>query len=338
MVVDARARIRDHNPALSLLLGHPRDELLGRTLTDFIHPEDREPLLAFIRERLEESDEAGSLDVRMLGRGPSWRRISLVAATPVPGALVVSGRDETERRLLQAEREQGTRIASLGSLASTVAHEFNNVLMGIQPFAELMQRPGADPKVARAAGYILGSVARGKAVVLDIVRFAQPATPQIRSLALKEWWDEVVPDFQAHTEDNIQFQCSFPGGLNVLADPEQLEQVMSNLVSNARDAMPLGGSLHVQARRPSPHETFPFGVIRDPESYVQISVSDTGTGMSEEARKYAFDPLFTTKQSRGTGLGLAVVHQIVHRHGGSVFAVSEVGAGTTFHLFLPVAP
>lgn len=83
---------------------------------------------------------------------------------------------------------------------------------------------------------------------------------------------------------------------------------------------------------------FPFGVVRDPHTFLQISISDTGIGMSEEALLHAFDPLFTTKQSKGTGLGPAVVHQIVTRHGGAIFAVSEPGEGTTVHLFLPAAP
>jgi CheY-like chemotaxis protein len=100
--------------------------------------------------------------------------------------------------------------------------------------------------------------------------------------------------------------------------------------------MPIGGTLRVSARLPRPGETFGFGVVHAPEAFAQICVTDTGTGMSPHVKEHAFDPLFTTKQNGGTGLGLAVAHQIATRHSGSIFAESEVGVGTTFHVFLPL--
>jgi PAS domain S-box-containing protein len=340
-VLDAGGRIEDHNAALSTLLGRSREELSQRPLADFILPSDRTGAIEFFRERLAApSGTTAALDVRVAHCEGSSRWLSMMVMTRAGDApsLLVSARDETEKRLLYAQREQASRIKSLGRLAMTVAHEFNNVLMGIQPFAELMQRPGVDPKTSHAAGYILSSVGRGKSIVLDIIRFTDPVAPLLAPFELGPWWDRIAPDLLAHTEDSIRFEWSIPAGLFVMADANQLTQIMANLVSNARDAMPRGGELHVEARRPKRHETFPFGVLRDAHTFLQISTSDTGTGMDDSALRHAFDPLFTTKQSRGTGLGLAHVHQVVTGHGGAVFAVSERGAGTTFHVFLPAAP
>jgi CheY-like chemotaxis protein len=137
--------------------------------------------------------------------------------------------------------------------------------------------------------------------------------------------------------DNIDFTWSFPEPFAVWADPAQLSQVFSNLVSNARDAMPDGGRIHISVRQPAHGETYEFGLVPDPETYIHLCVEDTGVGMTESVLLHAFDPLFTTKNHGGTGLGLAVAHQAVTKHGGFIFAESTPGIGSTFHLFLPRA-
>ena len=120
-------------------------------------------------------------------------------------------------------------------------------------------------------------------------------------------------------------------------DATQLRQVLTNLILNAREAMPAGGSLTIDAFRESPSARFSFGAIEHPERFAHIRVRDTGIGMSPEVIARAFEPMFTTKRFGGTGLGLAVVHQIVQLHNGRIFAESTPGEGTTFHLFLPLA-
>lgn len=341
-VLDAQGRIQYYSPSMARLLGYDGEELPARLFVDLLHPEDRRAAENFFAAQLEAPDESATLDARILHCDGSWRWLSMVTtsrrehATPT---LIVNGRDVTERRLLLGQLEQANRVNSLGRLAATVAHEFNNVLMGMQPFAELMQRPGISQQaVAKGSGYIVNSIARGKSVALDILRFTQPAQPSLVPLDLASWWERLAPELQVWTGNNIRFEWDVPRDLVVLADAAQLSQVLSNLVSNARDAMRKGGSLRVSARRPAPRETFRFGVVRDPQNFVQISVSDTGVGMTDEVARHAFDPLFTTKQNGGTGLGLAVVHQVVARHGGSIFISTKPDEGTTFHLFLPCGP
>lgn len=194
----------------------------------------------------------------------------------------------------------------------------------------------APEAVATGARHIANSIMRGKNVALDILRFTQPAEPSIRPFDLREWWDRFSPEMRATTRNSIEFDVSIERGITLLGDASQLSQLVGNLISNGRDAMPHGGTLGIAARIPAPGETFAFGVVRSSERFAQLSVADTGTGMTPHVREHAFDPLFTTKQNGGTGLGLAVAHQIVARHGGSIFVESEVGAGTTFHVFLPV--
>jgi CheY-like chemotaxis protein len=126
-------------------------------------------------------------------------------------------------------------------------------------------------------------------------------------------------------------------GLFALTDRTQLFQVMSNLIANASHAMPSGGRLTIEASVPEKDASFPFGVVPHPDRFVQICITDTGHGMVPEIVERVFEPLFTTRQSGGTGLGLAVAHQVLTQHGGYIFVESEPGNGTTFHLFMPHA-
>jgi nitrogen-specific signal transduction histidine kinase/ActR/RegA family two-component response regulator len=254
-------------------------------------------------------------------------------------AIVMNARDVTERKLLEAQLVQAKRLGGLGRLAATVAHEFNNVLMGMQPFAELMQRPDAAPQViSKGAWHIANSIQRGKRIVLDILRFTQPYTPVTTAVDLGEWWETFAPEAEVVLGNVISVVSSIPRrGLFVIADRTQLSQVLSNLVANARDAMTGGGTLTVEASGLEPDATFPFGVVPCPDRFVQISIRDTGHGMPAEVMDRIFEPLYTTRQSGGTGLGLAVARQVLTQHGGYIFVESELDRGSAFHLFLPRA-
>jgi PAS domain S-box-containing protein len=338
-ILDDTGQIVYSSPSVQRTLGFPSDRVVWGHFAKYIHPDDIEQALAFFNAQIADVGSTGMIDARVRYGNGSWHWLSMVSTTRVTRGvvtLIVNARDMTDRRLLMAQLEQANRVSSLGRLAATVAHEFNNVLMGMLPFAELMQRPTVTPEVvAKGAGYIVGSIARGKRVALDILRFTQPAQPTVSCVNLAEWWERLAPELRATLGDSIALEASVPNDLGVTADAGQLAQILTNLTSNARDAMQAGGLLTVSARRPRPEETFRFGVVRNPHTFVQITVADTGSGMTAEVVNHAFDPLFTTKQNGGTGLGLAVVHQIVSKHGGSIFIESQLGKGTTFHLFIP---
>ena len=254
----------------------------------------------------------------------------------IAGAVVMF-QDIADRKRLEKSLEQANRVASLGRVAATIAHEFNNVLMGIQPFAEVMGRnKAADATIQKAAEQIISSVNRGKRVTQSILRFTQPAEPSLQPVTLSDWLHQLVPELRAVIGQRIVIDIDVPDRpIAVFCDSVQLQQVVTNLVINARDAMPDGGTITLTIADSDSRQHFPFGNI--PPEMVLLAVRDTGTGMSAAVQKSIFDPLFTTKRS-GTGLGLAVAQQVVTRHGGSIHVQSAPGAGTTFFILLQAAP
>ncbi|MBW3563797.1 MAG: GAF domain-containing protein [Acidobacteria bacterium] len=230
-----------------------------------------------------------------------------------------------EERLGEAERrlEHAARVQSIGMVASTVAHEFNNALMGIAPNAELLHRMAEEgSKQKKAATAILASVKQTKGLIQQILRYGRPAEPLLHEIDLRQWLIESVPLLQSLAGPTIDIQLEVPEReMMVRVDHDQLHQILANLVSNSRDAM--GGSGQVVLR------------LNDEQTAARLSVSDSGAGIPPEHVQKIFEPLFTTKRL-GTGLGLAVARQMIESHGGSLEVASELGKGATFHLRLPL--
>jgi PAS domain S-box-containing protein len=325
------------------VLGYSRKALAGIDSLDLIHPDDAAVTVAFLACQLADPAAVQTIELRARHQDGTWRSFEVVATNLVERgrttAVVINARDITERKLLEAQLVQANRLGGLGRLAATVAHEFNNVLMGMQPFAELMQRPDATPEIiSKGAWHISNSIQRGRRIVLDILRFSQPHMPVTATVSLGEWWASFVPEAEAVLGNMIEVMSTIPRrGLHVIADRSQLSQVLSNLVANARDAMPDGGTLTIAANELEADAKFSFGVVPHPDRFIRISIRDTGHGMSPEVMDRIFEPLYTTRQRGGTGLGLAVARQMVTQHGGYLFAESKAGCGSTFHLFLPRA-
>lgn len=261
------------------------------------------------------------------------------SATPVLDGtetvgVVVSFTDISERLKLEAKLEQADRLTRLGRLAAIVAHEFNNVLMGVAPYVEMIRR---GKHIPTAVEQITQSVRRGKRITGDILRFTQPAEPVRTAFDVEPWLENLFIEARTLLPPEYDVTSAVAErGLHIDGDRHQLQQVFTNLVLNARDAMIRRGTLTIAARREAAGARFPFGKVEHPERYVHLLVSDTGCGMTPETLLHAFEPLFTTKRD-GTGLGLAVVHQVVQRHEGEIFIESTRGRGTTFHIFLPLA-
>ena len=244
-------------------------------------------------------------------------------------------REECE--LLSARLEQANRVAALGQVAATMAHEFNNVLMSIQPYTDLLQRPGArDPEVARkCAESIRKSIRRGQRTTEEILRYTRPSEPVLAPANVGELLTQFAAELTAANFPGITVELDAPSDdVFVVGDTRQIEQVLWNASINARDAMPEGGRIIVSGGECSSCSQI-CGLLSPDQlgSMACLKITDTGGGMDEATLAGAFQPLFTTKRN-GTGLGLAVAQQIAARHGGHVFARSRVGEGTTIYLLL----
>ena len=342
-IVGRDGRIRYGSPSVERVLGYPRKLLAGIEGLELIHSDDGKRAAEFLAHQLADPAAIQTIEIKARHHDGTWRSFEIVATNLVKkgrtSAVVINARDITERKLLEAQLVQANRLGGLGRLAATVAHEFNNVLMGMQPFAELMQRHDVTQEIiSKGAWHITNSIQRGRRIVLDILRFSQPYVPVATAVDLGQWWENFAPEAGAVLGNSTAIVSTIPThGLYAVADRGQLSQVMANLVANARDAMPGGGTLTISATDLQADAKFPFGVVPHPEGFVQISVRDTGRGMPPEIMDRIFEPLYTTRPSGGTGLGLAVAHQVLAQHGGYIFVESEVDRGSTFHLFLPKA-
>jgi PAS domain S-box-containing protein len=319
--VDADGVCTMANRVAATLLGHPIDELVGVCINDLIHPHGA-PFSTEKPVRVADTfvrSDGSSLPVEYVA--------SPIVDEGIVRGTVVSFADMTERRRLEQRLEQVSRIDSLGRMAATIAHEFNNVLMGIQPFAEIIRRKaGADEGLQKAASHIMNSLARGKSITQDILRMAKATEPQPQSVELIPWLEALATEIRALAGTRVRVELDVPAWdpLFVRCDPSQMQQVLTNLAVNARDAMGGMGTLRIAAERAA-------------GDHVRMIVGDTGCGIDAQTLPYIFEPLFTTKHS-GTGLGLAVAQQIVVRNGGTIAVESTPGEGTRFTIELPAAP
>jgi PAS domain S-box-containing protein len=247
--------------------------------------------------------------------------------------------DITERRVLEDQLQQARRMEAVGRLAGGVAHDFNNLLTIIKGYVELaLNRVGGQSELRGNIQQIADAAERAVTLVRQLLAFSrkQVLKPKVLDLnAVVLNMDKMV---RRLINENIEMRTSVEKNLGaVKADPGQIEQVILNLIVNARDAMPDGGKLWIETR----NVELDSGVANDqasikPGLYIMLSVRDTGVGISAETLPHIFEPFFTTKESsRGTGLGLSTVYGIIKQSGGHIGVTSELGKGTTFKVYLP---
>jgi signal transduction histidine kinase len=250
-------------------------------------------------------------------------------------------RAEAERRSVQEQLVQSQKLESIGTLAGGVAHDFNNLLTVIGGNAQLgLARLPADAPVRERLVEIEKASGRAARLTRQLLAFSRRQQLERKSISLNDTIREIMKLLRRVIGADIEVR--FNGQLDlipVFADPSQVEQVIMNLAINARDAMPTGGQLIIETNGVTLDQTYLHNHSQAKVGrHVQISVSDTGTGMDKETKAQIFEPFFTTKKvGAGTGLGLAMVYGIVKQHDGWIEVYSEVGHGTTFKVYLPVA-
>ncbi|HVR41996.1 MAG TPA: ATP-binding protein [Thermoanaerobaculia bacterium] len=303
-----------------------------------VHPDDR-PIVTESFDRALQKVSVWSSEYRFRNGRGSYRvvfeRAFIVRDSEgTPQRVVGAMMDMHDRRTLEQELERSQRLHSLGRVAATMAHEFNNVLMGISSFNESIRRQ-ADPATTTYAAteHIRRSIQRGKHVAEQILRFSRPQPPERRPVDLGPWLEKLLPELQG-VAGNVRVRAiTRVGDHRVLCDPAQLQQVTLNLVLNARDAMSEGGEVEIELQ-PAASADPPRVDLPELGRFTMLTVRDHGTGIVPEILTQIFEPMFSTKRS-GTGLGLAVVQQLMVANGGHVFVESTPGVGTAFHLLLP---
>jgi two-component system cell cycle sensor histidine kinase/response regulator CckA len=310
-----------------------------------IHPEDRTPVEAKVAETIR-TGEPHSLVFRIVRPGGEVRAVYAEGfverdALGKPARFFATCQDVTERQDLEEKLRQSQKMEAVGRLAGGVAHDFNNLLTVIQGYTDFLQEnlPSVDRDgSAEAVAQIRLASDRAASLTRQLLAFSRQQVLQPKVLNLNTVVANLVPMLQRMIGEDIAFETSLDPRLpSVLADAGQLEQVIMNLVVNARDAMPQGGKLEIETRgiEASPGESARHPASK-PGPYVALAVRDTGVGMTQEVQARIFEPFFTTKEvGKGTGLGLATVHGIVQQSGGFVRLESEPGRGTTFRIYLP---
>jgi len=249
---------------------------------------------------------------------------------------------ELERRKLEEQLFQSQKMESIGRLAGGIAHDFNNILASIMGYAELLKIKFGDTSTSEghAAEIILKSAQRASDLTGQLLGFARGGKYNPVPLIINDVIEEAIHVSEKIFEKNIKVTFDFEKKINTIeADKNQIDQVLTNIIINAKDAMPNGGELIFKTENVYLDEeyTCKFQELR-PGNYVEILVTDTGMGMPRSIKDRIFEPFFTTKGAgRGTGLGLATVYGIIKNHNGHITCSSEPGEGTTFTIYLPVS-
>jgi PAS domain S-box-containing protein len=320
----------------------------------FVHPEDMADVIAVMQLVLSNRYEAstGGMEHCIIRADGAERHISvrfdvirdregrIVRTRGANQDITERKRAEEQRMNLEEQLHQAQKMDAIGQLAGGVAHDFNNILTAIMGFAEVtaMRMEQGDPHEHHVR-QILSAAERAADLTRSLLVFSRKQVLHVRAIEVCEVVDGVKKMLRRLIPEDIDFRVkSAATGMIVMADKGQIEQVLMNLVTNARDAMPTGGILTIEAGPVVVDDdtcyAHGFGI---PGRYARIAVEDTGCGMDEETREKIFEPFFTTKQvGKGTGLGLSIIYGIVKQHNGFITVDSLPGRGTTFCVYLPL--
>ncbi len=337
----ADARWVDVNESLLRLFGMNRAETVGRT-GDELGLWKSEELRQSMLTRLRTGGLFRDVEVEWLTRSGDVRS-GLLSAEVIAFAgaphFLLHFQDITERKQLEGQLRQAQKMEAIGRLAGGVAHDFNNVLTAVFGYVDLLREEvPADSSAQADLAEVRKAAERAAALTRQLLAFSRQQVLESVVLHLNDLIEDFEKMLRRVIGEDVMLRLALAKDAgNVRADPGQLHQVMMNLVVNARDAMPTGGSLIIETANADLTEQYAElhqPVI--PGRYVMVAVSDSGMGMSPEVKARIFEPFFTTKEKgRGTGLGLSTVYGIVKQSGGYIWAYSEVGRGTTFKIYLP---
>ena len=318
------------NPAFEKITGWTTEDWIGRPIIECLAPESHEAARADLAAALRGESTIAQYELRTRDGGSVTIETTTQAIANGGGesmGTVGIARDVRRRNEIERALEQEKRLSSLGYLAAAVAHEFNNVLMSIMPFAELLKRRAPDDeRTSIASHHIFHAIRRGRQISQEILRFARPAPVVITNIDVRQWLREFAREAEALVgpKYRVWTRESDDPAIYARADRAALDRVATNLVLNARDAMPDGGSIMIDVRR-----------SESDGGFISIALRDEGSGISPDVIGRVFDPLFTTKQT-GSGLGLSIAYTAVTQMGGLLRVESRQGEGSEFTILLRV--
>jgi PAS domain S-box-containing protein len=341
--LDLNGTIVSWNAGAARLSGYTANEMLGRPVT-LLLPPDRSNEVAHIREKLKRGKQLEHFETVRVRKDGTRLDVALTilpirdeSGTPI-GASAIA-RDISARKQLERQFSHIQKLDSLGQLASTIAHDFNNLLAAIVGNAEMGIEAIRSGNTARDEFEEIRKIAlRAANLTRQLLAFARQQALDLQEVHI----DDLIRDMEAMLRQLIgpQIELSMPLVAEcgrIKAYPGHIEQLLVNLVVNARDALPDGGTLRIATATVPGAELVPGrGADRQPGQFVRIIVADTGSGMSEEVKRHLFEPFFTTKApEKGVGLGLATCFNIVKQYGGSIWIDSAPGQGTTVTVYFP---
>jgi PAS domain S-box-containing protein len=340
--IAADGTLKFANSRTTEVTGYTQEELTSRPFTEFIHPEDRDTVIDRHLRRMKGEDIPKKIySFRIVDKPGNikWVELSvvLIAWEGRPATLNFLT-DITDRKRLEEERQRVDKLESVGVLAGGIAHDFNNILtaiLGNISLAGMDAAPGSD--LQNSLEQAEKASLRAKALTKQLLTFSKGGAPVTELASLTELLKETARF--ALRGSKVKCHFSIPAGLwHAEIDAGQVSQVIQNLVINAQQSMPIGGTIELTAENIALSETQSLGrgLPLKAGNYVRIAVADHGTGIPGYHMEKIFDPFFTTKQ-KGSGLGLATSFSIARQHGGHISVESELGAGSTFYFYLPAS-
>ncbi len=344
-VIGADGRILFQSRSAEAELGFASAEMVGRNALDFIHPDDAGQVVETLASVMQDKGATGSAEFRFRHRDGGWRIVSAIGKNALDDAslegVVVVARDVTHHRATEESLRQAQKMEIVGRFTGGVAHDFNNLLAVIVGNLDLVdEKLDGQVEIRRRVHHALGAAQRGATLTQRLLAYSRKQPLQPCATDLVELVSGAVELLASSLGETIEVETVLGDGLwPATVDPHQLETALANLALNARDAMPHGGKLTIEAANARLDDAY---VAADDElesgDYVVIAVSDTGDGIAPDDLPQVFEPFFTTKDvGRGSGLGLSMVYGFAKQSGGHVNIYSEPGQGTTVRIYLPRA-